>query len=232
MSDMSKTIIPKSDQLNADDLISGPITIKITKVVINNSQEQKVSIYYEGDNGKPYKSCKSMNRVLVYVWGKDSQKYTGKSMTLYREESVKWGGMEVGGIRISHMSDIAEPVTMALTATKGSKKLFTVKPLTVAKNAAPQPTPVPADTRIVGGEAAGAAPVINAAQHRRLEARITEVGISRDKVKKYCLKTWNVEHLNELTQEQYNEIDAMLDDYAAKHPKSDGGIIDMEDSQL
>jgi len=39
--------------------------------------------------------------------------------------------------------------------------------------------------------------------------------------------------LNELTQEQYNVIDAMLDKKAAKQsPKNDGGIIDMEDSQL
>lgn len=30
--DLSKTIIPKSDQLNADDLISGPKTIKIRDV--------------------------------------------------------------------------------------------------------------------------------------------------------------------------------------------------------
>jgi len=233
--DMRQAIIPKSDQLNADDLIAGEMTITITGVTVKGGQEQPVSISFAGDNGKPYKACKSMCRVMVAAWGPDSSKYVGRSMTLYRDPKVKWGGMEVGGIRISHMSDIDGSQTMALTMTRGSKKAYTVKPLTVAKNAAPQPTPVPADTRIVGGEAAGAAPVISQAQHRRLEARITEVGISRDKVKKYCLKTWKVEHLNELTQEQYNEIDVMLDDYATKHPKSeksDGGIIDMEDSQL
>jgi phage recombination protein Bet len=103
---------------------------------------------------------------------------------------------------------------------------------TLPTDAAPQPTPVPADS-IVGGEAAGAAPVINAAQHRRLEARITEVKASRDDMKAYVKKTWGVEHLNELTQDQYDVIDAMLDKKAAKlTPKSDGGIIDMEDSQL
>jgi hypothetical protein len=100
------------------------------------------------------------------------------------------------------------------------------------ENAAPQPTPVPADS-IVGGEAAGAAPVINEKQHRRLEARINEVKASRDDMKAYVKKTWGVEHLNELTQDQYDVIDAMLDKKAAKlAPKSDGGIIDMEDSQL
>jgi hypothetical protein len=230
--DMREAIIPKSDQLNADDLIAGEMTITITGVTVKGGQEQPVSISFAGDNGKPYKACKSMCRVMVAAWGPDSSKYVGRSMTLYRDPAVKWGGMAVGGIRISHMSDIDGSQTMALTMTRGSKKAYTVKPLTVAKNAAPQPTPVPADS-IVGGEAAGAAPVINAAQHRRLEARINEVKASRDDMKAYVKKTWGVEHLNELTQDQYDVIDAMLDKKAAKlAPKSDGGIIDMEDSQL
>lgn len=129
MNDMAGAIIPKSDQLNSDDLIAGSITITVTEVKIRGGQEQPVSIHYEGDNGKPYKSCKSMNRVLVAAWGPDASKYPGRRMTLFRDPSVKWAGMEVGGIRISHLSDIGSPMTMALTATKGSRKPFTVTPL-------------------------------------------------------------------------------------------------------
>ena len=129
MSDMSAAIIPKSDQLNSDDLIAGPITIKIAEVTIRGGQEQPVSIHFEGDNGKPYKPCKSMSRVLVANWGADAKQYIGRSLTLYRDPSVKWAGMDVGGIRVSHMSDIESAMTMALTATKGSRKPFTVKPL-------------------------------------------------------------------------------------------------------
>lgn len=129
--DMSQAIIPKSDQLNSDDLISGPITVKVTAVTVRGGQEQPVSIHFDGDNGKPYKPCKSMSRILVAAWGPDSSKYAGRSMTLYRDPSVKWAGMEVGGIRISHLSDIDSALTMALTATKGSRKPFTVKPLQV-----------------------------------------------------------------------------------------------------
>ena len=132
MSDMSAVIIPKSDQLNADDLIAGPITIKIASVTIRPGTEQPISIHYEGDKGKPYKACKSMCRVMVTAWGSDSKQYTGRSMTLYRDASVKWGGMEVGGIRISHMSDIDSSLTMALTMTKASRKPFTVRPLSTA----------------------------------------------------------------------------------------------------
>jgi len=128
MNDMTAAIIPKSDQLNADDLIAGPMTITVTEVTIR-SGEQPVSIHYEGYNGKPYKSCKSMNRVLVMCWGPDAKNYIGRSMTLYRDPTVKWAGQEIGGIRISHLSHLDSAVTMALTATKGSRKPFTVKPL-------------------------------------------------------------------------------------------------------
>jgi len=140
--DMSHVIVPKSDQLNADDLIAGPITIKIRDVKIRvDTKDQPVSIFYEGDNDKPYKSCKSMNRVMVIAWGSDARKYIGRSMTLYRDASVKWAGMEVGGIRISHMSHIDSAITMALTATKGSRKPYTVKPLVLAENAAAKNNP-------------------------------------------------------------------------------------------
>jgi hypothetical protein len=129
MSDMHQTIVPKSDQLNADDLIGRELTIKITGVDIKGGQEQPVSIHFEGDGGKPYKACKSMCRVMVSAWGPDSKKYVGRSLTLYRDPKVKWGGMEVGGIRISHMSDIADDMTMALTVTRANKKPFTVRPI-------------------------------------------------------------------------------------------------------
>lgn len=128
MTDLSKTISAKSDQLNADDLLGKTVTIKITDVSIKGD-EQPVVIHYEGDNGKPYKPCKSMRRVLVHVWGADGAKYKGRQLTLYCDPSVRFGSMEVGGIRISHMSHIDKQITMALTATRANKKPFTVRPL-------------------------------------------------------------------------------------------------------
>lgn len=128
MTDLSKTIAAKSDQLNADDILGNPITIKISRVS-GSDGEQPISVHYEGDNGKPWKPCKSMRRVLVNVWGKDGNSFVGRSLTLYRDDKVKFGGLEVGGIRISHASHIDAPITMALTASKANKKPFTVKPL-------------------------------------------------------------------------------------------------------
>ncbi len=136
MSNMLQTIVPKTDQLNADCLVGGPITITITRVNVAVGGEQPVTLNYEGDNGKPYKPCKSMRRVLVQIWGPDGNQYVGRSLTIYRDEKVQFGGAAVGGIRISHMSHITEAVTMALTATRANRKPFTVRPLVTASKPA------------------------------------------------------------------------------------------------
>lgn len=141
MPDLSKTIIAKSDQLNSDDLIGRSITIKVTKVSLL-AGEQPISIHYEGDEGKPWKPCKSMRRVLVGLWGSDGNAYIGRSLTLYRDETVIFAGAPVGGIRISHMSHIDGEKKLSLTVTRASKKPFIVRPLAVsAAPAAPEAAP-------------------------------------------------------------------------------------------
>lgn len=128
--DMSQFIAARSDQMNADDLMDQPRTIKITKVTAApDAAEQPVSVHYEGDQGKPFKPCKTVRRIMVGVWGKDASKYVGRSMTLYRDEKVAFGGMQVGGIRVSHMSDISAEKTVALMVTRGRKAPFKILPL-------------------------------------------------------------------------------------------------------
>lgn len=129
MVDMTKTIAPKSDQINADDLIGITKTITITRVTGNDNADQPVNVFFDGDDGKPFRPCKSMRRVMVHCWGPDATKYVGKSMTLYCDPDVTFGGMKVGGIRISHMSHIDVPQTMALTASKAKRKPYRVQPL-------------------------------------------------------------------------------------------------------
>lgn len=137
MVDMTKTILAKSDQLNADDLIGRTLTVKITSVGLA-AGEQPIKINYENDGGKPYYPCKSMRRVLVNIWGADGNQYVGREMTLYRDEKVVFAGAAVGGIRISHMSHLDQPVTMSLTAAKASKKPYTVQPLVAAPKVTPE----------------------------------------------------------------------------------------------
>ncbi|MEO1905915.1 MAG: hypothetical protein ABGX08_02695 [Citromicrobium sp.] len=135
--DMSQFIAPKTDQLTADDLIDAPRTIKIVRVTGNDgNSEQPVNIHYEGDGGKPFRPCLTMRRVMIGMWGRDTAKYIGRSLTVFRDPKVKWGGMEVGGIRISHMSHIGdEKRIMAVQVTRGAKKPYTVQPLKVEPEA-------------------------------------------------------------------------------------------------
>ncbi|MCK4857131.1 MAG: hypothetical protein KAT58_04105, partial [candidate division Zixibacteria bacterium] len=122
-------IEPKSDQMNADDLISGPRTITITEVKGGGGNEQPISIFFEDDNGRPYKPCKTMRKIMVAIWGRDGKTYVGKAMTLFLDPTVKWGGAEVGGIRISEMSDMEGERKIPVTVTRGRKAPWTVKPL-------------------------------------------------------------------------------------------------------
>jgi len=151
---MLETIKPRSDQLNADDLIGGPRTVTVTRMSRCSGNDQPIAINYEGDDGKPYKPCKSMRRVLVRVWGDDGAVYVGKSMTLYCDPKVTYGGVEMGGIRISHMSDMKGDITMALTANKTSRKPYTVRPLQVQKTPAQSQQKKPAVDRARIGAAA------------------------------------------------------------------------------
>ncbi len=117
--DVSGTIIAKSDQLNSDDLISGPITVEITGVRMM-TKDQPIAVSISGGH-QPWKPCKTMRRVLVHAWGADASKWVGRSLTLYRDASVKWAGDDVGGIRISAMSHIPKRIALSLAVTKGVK---------------------------------------------------------------------------------------------------------------
>lgn len=128
MSYLKKAIEPKSDQLNADDLIAAPMTITITDVRQGN-KEQPVNIHYEGGDGKPYKPCKSMTRLLVKLWGDESKNWIGQQLTIFCDDSVMFGGQKVGGIRISHMTNIDKDTEVLLTASRGKRKPYKVKKL-------------------------------------------------------------------------------------------------------
>lgn len=126
--DLTETIAPKSDQLNADDLISGPVTVTIQEVV-KGSPEQPVDVRLVEFPGRAYRPSKSMRRVMVMAWGVDAGTYTGRRLTLYRNPDITFGKDKVGGIEISHLSHLDKPLTVALTATRGKRKSFSVKPL-------------------------------------------------------------------------------------------------------
>lgn len=143
---MTTTVIPKSDQINADDLITGSVTATIVDVRKGDAEQPvKVVLDLFGE-GRPYKPGKSMRRVMIEAWGPDSGAYIGKRLTLFREPRVRFGPDEVGGIRISHMSGIPKRLTVALTATRGKRVPYVVEPLPDLP--ANQPTPSRADQAV------------------------------------------------------------------------------------
>ena len=127
--DLTASIIPKSDQWNADDLISGPVTVTIESVT-KGSDEQPADVHLVETPGRAYRPSKSMRRVLVVAWGKESDAYTGHRLTLFRNPKIKFGGQAVGGIEIAAMSHLDKPFTLALTRSRGKREPFTVEPLT------------------------------------------------------------------------------------------------------
>lgn len=142
--DLSTTIVPKSDQLNAEDLLAGPVTVTVASVSAGNA-EQPVDVHLVEFPGRAYRPSKTMRRVMVKVWGKESDAFAGGRLTLYRDPDVKFGGQKTGGIKISHMSGLDKPVSLALTETRGKRAMHTVEPLPDAAppTAAPEP---PAET--------------------------------------------------------------------------------------
>lgn len=134
--DMTASIAPKSDQLDAVDLLSGPRTFTIEKVSKNNV-EQPFN-FHLAELDRVWRPGKSMRRVIVAAWGPNSDKYVGQRITLYCDPTVQFGGELVGGSRISHMSGIDKPLKVPLLIKRGKSAMFTVQPLlAAAPSAAP-----------------------------------------------------------------------------------------------
>lgn len=127
--DLSLAAQPRSDQLNADDLIGGPQIVTIAEVRRGNDEQPVEIVTEEFGPGRPYKPGKSMIRVLISAWGKEASTYTGRRLMLYRDPEISFGREKVGGIRISAMSDIPQRLTLALTVTRGRRAPFVVEPL-------------------------------------------------------------------------------------------------------
>jgi hypothetical protein len=123
-----KAMAPKSDQLNADDLVSSPKNITITGVKVALSGEQKIQVHYQNDEGKPWKPSKGMARIAAQLFGDDPDKWVGQSLTLYRNPDVKYAGEAVGGIWISHATGLTKPQKMMITVAKSKRVPHTVNP--------------------------------------------------------------------------------------------------------
>ena len=140
--DITESLAANSAQQNYDEYLAGPKTVTVAEVR-QGTAEQPVNVELVEFPGKPFKPAKSVRRVLAAAWGTDASKWTGRRLTIYGDPSVRYGGKEVGGLRVSHVSHIDKPITVALTVTRGKRAPFTVQPL---PDAPPVP-PIPDDVQ-------------------------------------------------------------------------------------
>lgn len=145
--DVSETILAKSDQINAIDLIE-PVVVAVIDVKAGPADQPVHIITDKYGAERPFKPSKTVRRDLVKAWGKEAQAWVGRRMEIYNEPTVLWAGKQVGGIRVSGLSHIPEPIQTAHTITRGKYKEVTIRPLATG--------PDPKQVEAAIGELAGA----------------------------------------------------------------------------
>lgn len=158
MADIGDTTAPKSDQMDAIDLVGGPRVFTVATATVKKGAEQPVAIHMV-EFDRPWMPGVTMRRVLVACWGNKSADYAGRRVKLWRDPKVVWGGQEVGGIRIAALSHINGRQTVPTLLSQGRAGVYIVEPLS---------------------DEPPAAPLVADDQTRRLAALIRESGIGRE----------------------------------------------------
>ena len=179
--DISDTIIADSTQVNAVDL-AGPTTVTITNVT-RGSEDQPVNLHLAEFPGKAFRPCKTVRRVLVAAWGKDASRYVGRRMTIFNDTSVRWGGQQVGGVRVAALSHLDKPLTIPLPEARGKLVKITVHPLAEDAPASPaEPTAAKiaesTDTDELRGWWKSASPDLR----ELIEARVADLSAPQDEI--------------------------------------------------
>lgn len=135
---MKINIKHRTDQWNADDFVAGPRIFTIAEVKKGKAEQQYDIELVEGE-GKVWRPPVQVLMLLVAAWGDDSVAWRGRRVKLYRDESIRFGPDQVGGIRVSHMTHLPndEPFKTKVTATRGKRMSVSAEPL---------PTDAPAAT--------------------------------------------------------------------------------------
>lgn len=126
--DISAALVARSDQLNASDLTGAPVVATI-KAVRKGDAQKPVVIDLEGMDGRPWKPSKGMLRVVAHAWGVESDAWIGRSVKLYCNPEVVYGGEAVGGIEVAAMSHIDGPFTAPVRLNRKQVKQHRVEVL-------------------------------------------------------------------------------------------------------
>ena len=124
---------PKSDQLNYETFLTGPQTFTVSKVTPGD-RDHPVFIHMNECPATPYKPSKGMLKCIAQPdgWGDKSSQWVGKSITLYGDPTVIYGGVEVGGIKVAALSDINGDYETLISARRGIRKPHLIKKLEIA----------------------------------------------------------------------------------------------------
>ena len=172
---MRITAEPRSDQLNADDLVGSSRIVTIAGVRTGTA-EQKYDILLEGEE-RVWRPPLTVLRILLAAWGDESSVWVGRRAELYRDPEVRFGSEQTGGIRVRALSHIGKRMAVAVTEKRGKRKLHIVDALPDL------PTPDPLtdseiDAATTTDELRGMWSRATAEQQTRIRARVAELEAS------------------------------------------------------
>lgn len=226
--DISQFLLAKSDQLNADDLIAGPITVRIVNVRVTGGDQQPVTVELDGGH-KPWKPCKTTMRVLAGLWGPRAGEWVGRMVRLYRDPAVKYGGVEVGGIRISGMSHIDRPKVITLSSSKKTKTEHRIDVLRDAPAETQRRAPAPVTAEL---------PTVDESKALRdeLAAIVADMGVPASELRAYIKETtgrevppvgtWDAERLRWAIKQLRNGMRAKFQAWIDAGPPEPAALSD------
>ena len=140
VSDITSICEPKSDQLNADDLVEPQVYTlrKITKGPFGKKGDQPLHIYLVEFTRGPWKPPVTMRRVLREVWGANPAAWPdGARVELFNDHTVSFGDEITGGIRICGMSHLGSKHRDVIVSPKRGAKARLMPLPTASSSASP-----------------------------------------------------------------------------------------------
>lgn len=123
--DITNALAPKSDQLDAVDLLGSPPQVFTITDVKENNVEQPVNIRL-AEFPRVWRPSKGMLRVMAHCWGKKTEVWVGRKVELYTDPDVKFGPDKVGGIRIRRLSHIDGRTSVPMIISRGKSGSWNV----------------------------------------------------------------------------------------------------------
>lgn len=140
--DITDALAPKSDQLDAVELVA-PRTFTIDSGSrLGNREGQAVVEVRLVDFPRVWRPSKGMLDAIVAVWGTNAKEWAGNQITLYNDRDVTFGKDKVGGIRIAAMTGIDKPTTVQIRGRgQGARKQpWRIEPIASAPQRPTDPT--------------------------------------------------------------------------------------------